>query len=63
MCRRVACARCGRPTFSGCGAHVDRVLADVPHSERCRCDAGKPAATEERDSRTRRSWFSGRGAK
>jgi hypothetical protein len=41
---------------------VDRVLADVPPSERCRCDAEKPADTEERP-RTRRSWFSGRGAK
>lgn len=62
MCRRVACGRCGRPTFSGCGAHVERVLADVPHDERCRCNAEKPADTEERP-RTRRSWFSGRGAK
>ena len=37
MCRRVACATCGKPTFAGCGMHVDQVLGDVPPSERCRC--------------------------
>ena len=31
------CATCGRPTFAGCGAHVEQVLADVPTTERCRC--------------------------
>jgi hypothetical protein len=37
MCRRVACAKCGRPTFAGCGAHIEQVLGDVPAAERCRC--------------------------
>lgn len=37
MCRRVECRKCGRPTFAGCGAHVEQVLADVPRDERCRC--------------------------
>lgn len=37
MCRRVTCRDCGRPTFAGCGRHVEQVLADVPHAERCRC--------------------------
>lgn len=37
MCRRVNCTTCGRPTFAGCGAHVEQVLADVPATERCRC--------------------------
>lgn len=37
MCRRVNCPRCGRPTYAGCGAHVEQVLADVPTTERCRC--------------------------
>jgi len=30
MCRRVECRKCGRPTFAGCGAHVEQVLGDVP---------------------------------
>ena len=37
MCRRVECSKCGRPTFAGCGAHVEQVLRDVPPAERCRC--------------------------
>jgi len=37
MCRRVDCPKCGRPTFAGCGRHVEQVLGDVPPAERCRC--------------------------
>jgi hypothetical protein len=37
MCRRVDCPKCGRPTFAGCGLHVEQVLGDVPPAERCRC--------------------------
>lgn len=37
MCRRVVCPTCGRPTWAGCGAHVEQVLGDVPKSERCQC--------------------------
>ncbi len=37
MCRRVDCAKCGRPTYAGCGAHVEQVLGDVPLAARCRC--------------------------
>lgn len=35
MCRRVECRKCGRPTFAGCGAHVESVLRDVPTKDRC----------------------------
>jgi len=37
MCRRVTCTECGKPTFEGCGRHVDVVLADVPAKDRCSC--------------------------
>ncbi len=37
MCRRVTCSSCGKPTFAGCGAHVEQVLGDVPAEERCTC--------------------------
>jgi hypothetical protein len=37
MCRRVDCPKCGRPTFAGCGRHVEQVLGNVPPAERCRC--------------------------
>jgi hypothetical protein len=47
MCRRVECPTCGRPTFAGCGAHVEQVLGDVPPAERCRCK--EAAAAAQRD--------------
>jgi len=37
MCQRVTCSQCGRPTFAGCGRHVEQVLGDVPPAQRCRC--------------------------
>lgn len=35
MCRRVTCSECGKPTFAGCGMHVEQVLGDVPPAQRC----------------------------
>ncbi len=37
MCQRVTCPRCKKPTYSGCGQHVEQVLGDVPASQRCSC--------------------------
>ena len=37
MCRRVQCEKCGKPTYAGCGMHIEQVLAGVPVEERCRC--------------------------
>ena len=48
MCRRVACRTCGKPTYAGCGMHVDQVLAGVPRSNRCGCD---------QDARRSGSWL------
>jgi len=33
----VTCKTCGKPSWAGCGAHVESVLADVPRADRCRC--------------------------
>jgi hypothetical protein len=44
MCRRVECNRCHRPTFAGCGAHVEQVLGDVAPQDRCRCRETQVAA-------------------
>jgi len=41
MCQRVRCPKCDKPTFAGCGRHVEQVLGDVPPDERCQC--GKDA--------------------
>lgn len=37
MCQRVNCRDCGKPTFVGCGRHVEQVLSDVLPAQRCRC--------------------------
>jgi len=57
MCRRAHCATCDRPTYAGCGRHVDQVLGDVPTSQRCQCAANGP---EVGATRARRSWFGAR---
>lgn len=35
MCRRVTCSECEKPTYAGCGMHIEQVLGDVPVKERC----------------------------
>ena len=57
MCRAVTCRDCGKPTWKGCGAHVEQVLAHVPPAERCHCRSEK--APEPRTTR-RKSWFARR---
>jgi hypothetical protein len=37
MCRQVTCRKCGNATWSGCGQHVNQVMAGVPKSKRCVC--------------------------
>ena len=47
MCRRVTCSSCGKPTFAGCGMHIEQVLGDVPRAERCRCHEAKSEPKEK----------------
>ena len=37
MCMRITCDRCGKPTWAGCGQHIDEALAGVPERDRCSC--------------------------
>ncbi len=37
MCQRVRCSSCQKPTYVGCGRHVEQVLGDVRPEDRCRC--------------------------
>ncbi len=39
MCRRITCSKCNKPTWAGCGAHIEQVLGDVPKDKRCSCAA------------------------
>jgi len=37
MCRRTTCNKCNKPSWAGCGAHVETVLGNVPKDDRCKC--------------------------
>lgn len=37
MCQRVQCPTCGKPTWAGCGLHIEQALKGVPVDERCKC--------------------------
>jgi hypothetical protein len=52
MCRAVTSKNCGKPSWKGCGAHIEQVLGDVQPDQRCRCrQVPTPIAK-------RKSWFS-----
>ncbi len=42
MCRRVTCPTCNKPTWAGCGQHIEQALAGVPKAERCACGESIP---------------------
>nr|XP_019045806.1 hypothetical protein I302_06197 [Kwoniella bestiolae CBS 10118]OCF24736.1 hypothetical protein I302_06197 [Kwoniella bestiolae CBS 10118] len=52
MCKQVDCPNDGKPTWWGCGAHIEIALAGVPEQERCQCPhvpvEGKPGVYEVR---------------
>lgn len=35
MCRPIACRQCGLTTWTGCGRHVEQVMAYVDAENRC----------------------------
>lgn len=37
MCRRIQCEDCHKPSYTGCGRHVEEILASVPREARCQC--------------------------
>lgn len=37
MCQRVKCPKCGKPTWAGCGQHIEEALRGVPVDQRCTC--------------------------
>jgi hypothetical protein len=48
MCHRVTCRKCNKPSWVGCGRHVDRALAGVPEEARCACKAKTQAEQDEK---------------
>jgi hypothetical protein len=43
MCSPVPCRTCGKTTWSGCGQHVDQVMAGIPKSQQCEGHASQPS--------------------
>lgn len=43
MCQRVTCSTCNKPTYAGCGRHIEQVLGNVPVEKRCKCREQKRA--------------------
>ena len=63
MCRRITCTTCGKPTWAGCGAHIEQVLGDVPKAERCQCResdtrSSQAGYTSSTPTANRKSWLS-----
>jgi hypothetical protein len=66
MCQRITCSKCGKPSFRGCGRHVESVLGDVRPQDRCACRAAAPDAAAggaalDRISAFLRRGFGGKG--
>ena len=55
MCRRVTCEICEKPTYVGCGDHIEQVLGDVPKAERCRCN--EQPQDEKAQAQQKKGWF------
>jgi len=56
MCSRSNCARCGKPSYVGCGMHVEQVLHDVALADRCHCREQARSALPAQPT-NRESWF------
>jgi hypothetical protein len=49
MCSRTTCRTCAKPTWKGCGNHIEVALAGVPKSQRCTCDRFATTANASTD--------------
>jgi hypothetical protein len=58
MCKRIQCESCGKPSFAGCGMHVEQVLGDVAPTERCQCREQARAARAAQPSAASTKRFS-----
>jgi len=55
MCSPARCNRCGKKTWTGCGKHVDSVMAGVAPAQQCACSKA------EEQPVWRFPWARGRG--
>jgi hypothetical protein len=38
MCKRITCETCDKPTWEGCGEHIEEALEGVAVADRCQCE-------------------------
>lgn len=60
MCRQTTCPKCKKPTWAGCGAHIEQVLGSVPKGSCCQCNAAEGRAAKTTSGKTtsgKRGWF------
>ena len=57
MCTRITCSTCKKPTYSGCGAHVEMVLGDVRPADRCKCRESQSQSSQGGNASNRIPWF------
>ena len=41
MCSKVICRQCKKPTWSGCGEHIEEALAGIAEADRCQGHEGQ----------------------
>lgn len=42
MCSKTSCRKCGKPTWSGCGNHIEIALQGIPKGQRCQGHQNDP---------------------
>jgi hypothetical protein len=42
MCHKTTCRKCQKPTWAGCGNHIEIALKGVPKSQRCQGHQNDP---------------------
>ena len=49
---KVTCDKCDKPTWKGCGKHIEQALKDVPEDERCKCPRDSCQSSSTTDNKT-----------
>ena len=42
MCEKVNCRKCSKPTWAGCGEHIEEALAGIAKVDRCQGHKDEP---------------------
>lgn len=42
MCHKTTCRKCGKPSWAGCGQHIEIALKGVSKSDRCQGHQNDP---------------------